>query len=554
MPTSGTALDTFPIVAASPGENLIRPMESSENGTEMHARRRRKSSGLPDDPRGDTGAMALSTLKPKHPEAAAAAEKRAAHEKLHKPHSKRRKAKSLLRRWKSISIRHTWLNPLIVVLAILAVYALNPTSSNPLHCAIFLSYAQAPRPTDPPNAPIQYGKGAADFAFVAFYMLVLSFTREFLMQRLIRPIAVAAGIRSRAKQSRFMEQFYTAMYFAIFGPFGLFVMSRSPVWYFNTSAMFEDFPHRTHEALFKAYYLLQASYWAQQAVVLLLQLEKPRKDFKELVGHHVITLALIWLSYRFHFTYMGLAVYITHDISDFFLATSKVLNYLDASFTIPYFALFIGVWAYCRHYLNLRILLAVLTTFRTVGPFELNWETQQYKCWISQWITFSLLACLQSVNIFWFFLILRIAYKYAVTEHNLADERSEYGSEDEGGVVGVDGRNRAGSGMRREETTAEKRQKYGIKPEDQPSSVMMNGSATGPTVLLNGEPVVGNGVTSAYAKEGVHSPKARSTRTPRSNSPRTRSLRNSSSSGGNNSNGNSVQTVEIQSSEKRRVR
>ena len=51
-------------------------------------------------------------------------------------------------------------------------------------------------------------------------------------------------------------------------------------------------------------------------------LEKPRKDFKELVAHHVITVSLIWLSYRFHFTYMGIAVYITHDVSDFFLAVS----------------------------------------------------------------------------------------------------------------------------------------------------------------------------------------------------------------------------------------
>ena len=142
------------------------------------------------------------------------------------------------------------------------------------------------------------------------------------MQRVIRPIAVRCLPRSRAKQARFMEQFYTAVYFGIFGPYGLYVMSRTPVWYFNTRGMFENFPHKTNEACFKAYYLLQASYWAQQAVVLLLQLEKPRKDFKELVGHHVITLALIWLSYRFHFTYMGLAVYITHDISDFFLAVS----------------------------------------------------------------------------------------------------------------------------------------------------------------------------------------------------------------------------------------
>lgn len=169
---------------------------------------------------------------------------------------------------------------------------------------------------------MQYGKGGRDFIFVAFYTIVLSFTREFLMQRLIRPMAIHCGIKSRAKQSRFMEQAYTAMYFAIFGPFGLYVMSRTPVWYFNSHGMFDGFPHREHEGLFKAYYLLQAAYWIQQALVLMLMLEKPRKDFKELVGHHIITIALIWCSYRFHFTYMGLAVYITHDISDFFLAVS----------------------------------------------------------------------------------------------------------------------------------------------------------------------------------------------------------------------------------------
>jgi len=227
-----------------------------------------------------------------------------------------------------------------------------------------------------------------------------------------------------------MEQVYTAMYFSIFGPFGLYVMHRSDIWFFNTTAMFEGFPHRAHEAVFKTYYLLQASYWAQQAIVLLLQLEKPRKDFKELVGHHIITLALIALSYRFHFTYMGLAVYITMDISDFFLATSKTLNYLDSIITVPYYVLFVGIWTYLRHYLNLKILWAVLTEFRTVGPFELNWETQQYKCWISQYITFALLASLQAVNLFWMFLILRILANYVFTSV-VEDERSDAEDEDE---------------------------------------------------------------------------------------------------------------------------
>lgn len=245
---------------------------------------------------------------------------------------KRKKARGLFKRWVRMSLKHTWINPLVLVLLVLGSYFASPGEHNPLHSAIYLSY---PNPalnerTDTIPSHIgdvtQYGKGRKDFAFVAFYVAVFSFTREFLMQRMIRPIAIRCGIRNRGKQSRFMEQFYTALYFAVFGPFGLYVMSRTPVWYFNTTGMYEGFPHRAHEAMFKAYYLLQAAYWAQQGLVLMLQLEKPRKDFKELVLHHVVTLALIGLSYRFHFTYMGIAVYITHDISDFFLAVSVILH------------------------------------------------------------------------------------------------------------------------------------------------------------------------------------------------------------------------------------
>jgi acyl-CoA-dependent ceramide synthase len=217
--------------------------------------------------------------------------------------SKRRTTRRYLSKAKRQCIRHTWLLPLVLVLAGIALYAIYPYDSNPLSACLFLSYPLAR--SDPlipanirssPNSPLHYGKGGRDFAFVAFYIVVLSFTREFCMQRLIRPVAIKLGIRNRDKQSRFMEQAYTALYFAVYGPFGMWIMSRTPVWYFNTRGMYEGFPHRTNEAAVKAYYLLQASYWAQQAIVLLLMLEKPRKDFKELVAHHVITVSLIWLS------------------------------------------------------------------------------------------------------------------------------------------------------------------------------------------------------------------------------------------------------------------
>lgn len=87
-----------------------------------------------------------------------------------------------------------------------------------------------------------------------------------------------------------------------------------------------------------------------------------------------------------------------------------------------------SVWIYMRHYLNLRIIWSLFTEFRTVGPFELDWAGQQYKCWISQYITLILLSSLQALNLFWLFLILRIAYRlvlYNIAEDDRSDNEEE---------------------------------------------------------------------------------------------------------------------------------
>lgn len=65
-----------------------------------------------------------------------------------------------------------------------------------------------------------------------------------------------------------------------------------------------------------------------------------------------------------------------------------------------------------RHYLNLGIIYSLFTEFRTVGPFELDWAAEQYKCWLSQYITTILLSALQALNLFWLFFIIRIAYRF----------------------------------------------------------------------------------------------------------------------------------------------
>lgn len=77
-----------------------------------------------------------------------------------------------------------------------------------------------------------------------------------------------------------------------------------------------------------------------------------------------------------------------------------------------------------RHYLCLRIILSLFDEFKTVGPYELDWEAEQFKSPLSNAIAFSLLSALQALNLFWLFCLLRSAYRLVV--YRIAkDDRSE---------------------------------------------------------------------------------------------------------------------------------
>jgi acyl-CoA-dependent ceramide synthase len=140
-----------------------------------------------------------------------------------------------------------------------------------------------------------------------------------------------------------------------------------------------------------------------------------------------------------------------------------------------------SAWGYTRHYLCLKILYSITTEFATVGPFEINWETQQYKCRLSQVIAFSLLAALQAVNLYWWFLICRIAYRFVVTKE-VDDERSEYEdseAEEEGEKKKVNLRE-----FERKKKEAEKK----LNGVANGTEKKMNGAANGtPKLLINGE-------------------------------------------------------------------
>lgn len=326
--------------------------------------------------------------------------------------------------YREMSYRHTWVTPLVIITTVYAFYFLsgNLTPSNPLHMFVTISYQVGD--TD------QYGKGIKDLCFVFFFMIFFTFLREFLMDIVIRPLTMKLNVTSPHRIKRLMEQAYVIIYCGVSGPLGLLIMNHSDLWFFETAPMYRTYPDFTNSYDYKLFYLGQAAFWAQQACVLVLQLEKPRKDYKELIFHHIVTLLLIWSSYVFHFTKMGLSIYVTMDVSDFWLAISKTCNYLDLFVTPFFFIIFVFHWIYLRHWINLKILWSVLTEFRTEGNYVLNFATQQYKCWISLPIVFVLIAALQLVNLYWLFLIMRILYRL-IWKGIQKDERSDSESDEE---------------------------------------------------------------------------------------------------------------------------
>ena len=207
------------------------------------------------------------------------------------------------------------------VAAVLAGYAVYPSKSNPLHSAIFLSYTLPPKLN---SGPTQYGKGPQDIIFVAFYTLVLFAARDFVREYLARAVAKSWGVADEAKQTKFVQQLYQAIWFGAISVFGLYVMKRTPLWFFHMPGLFDGFPHETHDAPFKVFYLIQSANWVQQALVTFLVLEKARKDNTVMVAHHIVTLLAIPLLHRMHMTYFALALIIPHDISDSLLAVSQL--------------------------------------------------------------------------------------------------------------------------------------------------------------------------------------------------------------------------------------
>lgn len=299
-----------------------------------------------------------------------------------------------------------------------------------------------------------YVKGKDDIFFVFFWVLAFTFIRAFMMDYIFVPFAIHSGISSKKGLTRFAEQAWSWSYCVALCSLGTYLAYNSSYW-FNLDELWLQWPHRELQPLFKFYYLVQLSFWLQQ--ILVLNIEKRRKDFTQMFTHHIVTSVLLIASYNYCFTRAGNVILCLMDIVDIALSSAKMLKYLGFQTLCDYaFGVFILLWIVTKHILFVKVTFSAMFDAQnligykcffdplddviSVGDSQLvarglnksSTSSGDEQCFteLVQFSFVSLLWILQVIGLVWLYMIIKVAFK-VITGSGADDSRSDDEDESE---------------------------------------------------------------------------------------------------------------------------
>ncbi|KAH0839994.1 longevity assurance proteins LAG1/LAC1 [Lanmaoa asiatica] len=239
------------------------------------------------------------------------------------------------------------------------------------------------------------------------------------------PLTISKRDARRIHRSmlRFAEQGWSFIYYTLNFAFGVYVHRNFPTRVLNPTDLWFNYPHVPLAGTVKFYYLTQTAFYLHQ--VLILNAEARRKDHVQMMTHHIITITLMIASYAYNFTRIGCLVMMLMDCCDIFLPLAKMLRYIalytlcDVTFTV-----FMVSWFITRHVLFvIAIKCVVVDSVQLVSEMWAPERGNYFSPFIHK--TFSvLLIALQVLQVIWFGMICRVAYR-VVTGHGASDDRSD---------------------------------------------------------------------------------------------------------------------------------
>ncbi|OWF56268.1 ceramide synthase 5-like [Mizuhopecten yessoensis] len=226
------------------------------------------------------------------------------------------------------------------------------------------------------------------------------------------------------RMKKFRECSWYFLFYTISFLSGLYILWDKPFFWDTKYCWIGCSKHHVPNDLYWYYTIEMGFYWH---MLLMLMFDSKRKDFPELVVHHIVTVLLLYFSFVSNQLRIGSLVLILHDSNDFMMAPSKMANYAKKQVLAEYFfVVFFVVW---------------LVSKLIIYPFWLVWsatfESLQYidrnSLTIAYWSLNSLLWVLQILHIIWTILLSRIILSKFSTDQKMKDvsEDTEDSSDEE---------------------------------------------------------------------------------------------------------------------------
>lgn len=245
------------------------------------------------------------------------------------------------------------------------------------------------------------------------------------------PMDCRNPLNSTTAQKKWKDQAWQLAIHLSMGIWEIRLISQNPQWWTNYATVFEPCPGPgvVYDFELQMYYVIQLSLWIWTGISCKW-LEERRKDYLEMMVHHVLTVCLVLRSLISNELPIGLMVLACHDISDIFLDLMKMANYLKVEGAHGYYVTEICFvlntyvsWPYLRLYVfplhiiwGTRYLYVEMCGVNGTFPDHASAQYGQY-----------MLMALALLHCFWFYLLNRIAYKLVMGNdaNKVGDEEYE---------------------------------------------------------------------------------------------------------------------------------
>uniref|UniRef100_A0A7S0SY64 TLC domain-containing protein n=1 Tax=Mantoniella antarctica TaxID=81844 RepID=A0A7S0SY64_9CHLO len=274
--------------------------------------------------------------------------------------------------------------------------------------------------------------GHTDLLVFALLSLGLFFA-NWSLRLAVEPVArmLLGKTSTKAKVQKFAQSALEMVFYGAFTVFGILVVPGQE-WFWPSERWWSDYNSGKmmliSDAL-KAYYLLYAARYSQGIVSVLI--EHKRKDFWEMQVHHVVTVALITVSYIYGWNRVGSVVMVLLDPADVPLHAAKMCKYIaDArggrvgkacqTAADVFFVIFMLLFAVMR----LGLYPYVVWSAHIEAAAYFHFGRDAYVCVV-------LLYLLLGLQVYWFALILKVAIRVVRSDGVVEDVRSDDEEEEE---------------------------------------------------------------------------------------------------------------------------